>query len=209
MIIKNKKICIIDYGTGNLRSLKNCIDNLNFNVRIINKPKNLKKYDKIILPGVGSFKDAMNLINSLGWDHEILENVLIKKKEILGICLGMQILFSKGHEFGNTKGLNLISGEVYNLKTLGCKKLIPHIGWNEVNIKKNDILLKGIPNNSSFYFVNSYACKLKYKSQELSFTNYDINFTSAVKNQNIYGTQFHPEKSSKAGRKLLNNFLNA
>jgi glutamine amidotransferase len=151
----------------------------------------------------------MNLINSLGWDHEILENVLIKKKEILGICLGMQILFSKGHEFGNTKGLNLISGEVYNLKTLGCKKLIPHIGWNEVNIKKNDILFKGIPNNSSFYFVNSYACKLKYKSQELSFTNYDINFTSAVKNQNIYGTQFHPEKSSKAGRKLLNNFLNA
>ncbi len=209
MTINSEKIGIINYGVGNLRSLKNCIDSLDFDAQLVADPRNLKNYDKIVLPGVGSFKNAMHLINSLGWDHEILENILVKKKKILGICLGMQILLSEGYEFGNTKGLNLVLGKVENLKILGCNKLIPHIGWNEVFIKQDNMLFKNIPNNSSFYFVNSYACKLTNESQELGSTNYGINFTSILNDQNIYGTQFHPEKSSKVGRQLLNNFLNA
>jgi glutamine amidotransferase len=209
MTIESEKIGIINYGLGNIRSLKNCIESLNFKVQIINNPSNLEKYDKIILPGVGSFKKAMSLINSLGWSDKILENVKIKKKKILGICLGMQILLSKGYEFGETKGLNLISGEVVSLKSEGCNELLPHIGWNEVEIKKNNTLFDNIPNNSSFYFINSYVCKLTDTTKESGSTNYGLNFTSALNFQNIYGTQFHPEKSSKIGRQLLNNFLNA
>jgi glutamine amidotransferase len=208
MIIK-KKIALINYGVGNLRSLKNCIDTLNFDNDIIDDPKKLSNYDTIILPGVGSFKNAMNKINLLGWRQEILENVVNKKKNILGICLGMQILLTEGCEFGITKGLNLISGKVDNLKKLGCDSLIPHIGWNEVFVKKENILFNNISNSSSFYFVNSYACKLENQTQELSYTNYGVNFTSSFNMENVYGTQFHPEKSSKAGRQLLNNFLNA
>ena len=154
MTIK-KKIALINYGVGNLRSLKNCIDTLNFVNDIIDEPKKLSNYDTIILPGVGSFKNAMNKINLLGWSQEILENVVNKKKNILGICLGMQILLTEGYEFGITKGLNLISGKVDNLKKLGCDGLIPHIGWNEVFVKKENILFKDISNSSSFYFVNS------------------------------------------------------
>ena len=208
MTIK-KKVAIVDYGVGNLKSLKNCVDSLDFDNKIIDNPRQLINYDIIILPGVGSFKSAMDTINSLGWSQEILENVINKKKNILGICLGMQILLTQGHEFGETNGLNLISGNVESLKKLGCNELIPHIGWNEVSVKKENILFKNIKYDSSFYFVNSYACKLTDKSQEIGFTDYGVNFTSVFNNQNIFGTQFHPEKSSKAGRQLLNNFLYA
>jgi len=209
MTTKSKKVGIINYGVGNLRSLKNCIDGLGFNSVLIDKPNNLKKYNNIILPGVGSFKHAMQLINSFGWNNEILENIKIKEKKILGICLGMQLLLSKGFEFGNTNGLNLISGKVESLKKLGCNELVPHIGWNEVSIKKENSLFKDISDNSSFYFINSYACKLTNNSHELGYTNYSVNFTSVLNDKNIFGVQFHPEKSSKVGRQLLNNFLNA
>ena len=121
----------------------------------------------------------------------------------------MQILLSRGYEFGDTKGLDLLSGEVKSLKKLGCNELVPHIGWNEVSIKKKNILFKNIPNDSSFYFINSYSCKLNYKTHEVAYTNYGVNFTSVLNDQNIYGVQFHPEKSSKVGRQLLKNFLDA
>ena len=130
------KIGIINYGIGNIRSLYNSIKNLEFEVDILSEPKSLKNYDKFFLPGVGSFNSAMNLINKLGWENEIKENVLHNKKSIFGICLGMQIFLSTGREHGETEGLNLIDGEVLHLNDVGCRLQTPHIGWNEINIKK-------------------------------------------------------------------------
>ena len=203
------KIGIINYGIGNIRSLYNSIKNLEFEVDILSEPKSLKNYDKFFLPGVGSFNSAMNLINKLGWKNEIKENVLHNKKSIFGICLGMQILLSTGREHGETDGLNLIDGEVLHLNDVGCRLPTPHIGWNEIDIKKKNYFFDNIPDRSNFYFVNSYAANVKKDEDLIATTNYDINFTSVICRENIFGTQFHPEKSSKAGRQLINNFLNA
>lgn len=203
------KIGIINYGIGNIRSLYNSIKNLEFEVDILSEPKSLKNYDKFFLPGVGSFNSAMNLINKLGWENEIKENVLHNKKSIFGICLGMQIFLSTGREHGETEGLNLIDGEVLHLNDVGCRLQTPHIGWNEINIKKKNYFFDNIPDRSNFYFVNSYAANVQNDEDLIATTNYDINFTSVICKENIFGTQFHPEKSSKAGRQLINNFLNA
>lgn len=203
------KIGIINYGIGNIRSLYNSIKNLEFEVDILSEPKSLKNYDKFFLPGVGSFNSAMNLINKLGWENEIKENVLHNKKSIFGICLGMQIFLSTGREHGETEGLNLIDGEVLHLNDVGCRLQTPHIGWNEINIKKKNYFFDNIPDRSNFYFVNSYAANVQNDEDLIATTNYDISFTSVICKENIFGTQFHPEKSSKAGRQLINNFLNA
>jgi glutamine amidotransferase len=200
---------IINYGLGNIRSLSNSIKKIEKKFEIISNPKDIKQIDKIILPGVGSFKKAMGLIEKQKWDIEIKKYIHNKKNRILGICLGMQLLGSIGYEFGNTSGLDLIKGEVKFLRDLGCKKNLPHIGWNDVEIKQNNILFRSIPNNSSFYFVNSYSLHLESKLNEIGSSNYGLNFTSAVNNKNIFGVQFHPEKSSKVGLQLLKNFIDA
>jgi glutamine amidotransferase len=209
MTINKLKIAIINYGIGNIKSLQNTIKNLDFTVDIITNPKFLKNYDKFFLPGVGSFKSAMELMNKLGWENEIKENVVNKKKFIFGICLGMQALLSCGREHGKTYGLNLIDGEVIHLKDFGCTLQIPHIGWNDISIKKDSLYFKKIPNNSDFYFINSYVANIKNNEDLLATTNYGVNFTSVILRENIFGTQFHPEKSSKAGRQLILNYLNA
>jgi len=208
MTINKLRVGIINYGIGNIRSLYNSIKNLDFEVDILSDPKSLKNYDKFFLPGVGSFNSAMELINKLGWENEIKENVLHNKKSIFGICLGMQVLLSNGREHGKTNGLNLIEGEVLHLNDLGCSLQIPHIGWNEINIKKKKFF-DNIPNHSNFYFVNSYVANLKSDENLIATTNYDVDFTSVIFKENIFGTQFHPEKSSKVGRQLISNFLNA
>ena len=200
---------IINYGIGNLRSLANALKNFDINFEIIHNPKEINKFDRTILPGVGSFSQAMNLIRKQGWENAINQYLFDNKNKILGICLGMQILGSIGFEFGETKGLNLIEGKIEFLKKIGCKKNLPHIGWNDVTIKKKNILMDKIPNNSNFYFVNSYVFNLKNKNHEIGETNYGINFTSVLNNKNIYGTQFHPEKSSKVGIQMLKNFIYA
>tara|TARA_Y100000590_G_C15747383_1_gene1022677 strand:+ start:1671 stop:2297 length:627 start_codon:yes stop_codon:yes gene_type:complete len=208
--MENKvKIGVINYGIGNLRSILNCINKFSEKTYLINHPGDIKNFDKIILPGIGSFKKAMEILSNQGWKDEILEYGKISKKPLLGICLGMQILATSGEEFGNTKGLDLIPGKVKHLKSFGCKYLIPHIGWNEVITNKKNLLLKNIPDKSSFYFVNSFAFDAKNKNHEICETEYDIRFTSVINNENIYGTQFHPEKSSKAGSQLLKNFIYA
>ena len=201
----SQKIAIINYGMGNLKSVENTLKKLNSNVQIIENPKALVNYDKIILPGVGAFNKAMKLLNEKNWIDEIKENVIIKEKTLFGICLGMQLLASESEEFSLTKGLNFISGKVKFLKNIKCKK-VPHIGWNSVSIQKDHKYLKDIPDKIDYYFVNSYVFQPTNEKNIIGKTNYDIDFCSIISEKNIFGTQFHPEKSSKAGRILLKIF---
>jgi glutamine amidotransferase len=204
-----QKIVIINYGLGNLKSLENTIIKLGHYVEIITRPKDLDNCQKIILPGVGSFKEAINLLNKKNWINAIKQNVLGKEKKIFGICLGMQLFATESEEFGNTKGLNLIRGKVKFLNNIGCKKKIPHIGWNSMSIIKKHEYLNNLPDNTDFYFVNSLVFQPEDNSYIIAKTNYGVNFCSVISKNNIFGTQFHPEKSSEAGRRLLENFLNA
>ena len=207
--MKKKQVTIIDYGMGNLRSVENAVKKLEAKVKIISIPTELVNHDSIILPGVGSFKKAVKMLHEKNWIEEIKNEALNKKKPFLGICLGMQLLASESEEFGFSKGLDLIKGKIKFLGNLGCKDKVPHIGWNSVSFTKDHYLFKGISNKADFYFVNSFVFVPENKNHNLANTNYDINFCSIVAKDNIYGVQFHPEKSSKAGRKLLKNFLNA
>ncbi len=204
-----KKIAIIDYGMGNLRSVENACKKLGYEVKIVSVPSELSRFDKLILPGVGSFKKAMKMLNDNNWIKIIKFEVIDKKKPILGICLGMQLFASESEEFGISKGLGIIKGKIKFLKNLNCKKKIPHIGWNSIIIKESHPFLKEVENNTDFYFVNSYVFLPEDKKFIMANTKYDVEFCSIIAKENIFGVQFHPEKSSKAGRKLLENFLNA
>ena len=205
----NKNISIINYGMGNIGSVENAIKTLNFIPKIIESPENLINSEKIILPGVGSFKTAMKLLNDSGWVKKIKECVIDKNIPLFGICLGMQLIAENSEEFGISDGLNYIPGEVKNLKNLSCKLKLPQIGWNSVYFKKEHKYLDGIPSETDFYFVNSFVYVPKNEKNIIGVTNYGVKFCSIIAEKNIFGTQFHPEKSSKAGLKLLNNFLNA
>jgi len=199
---------IINYGMGNIGSLSNAIKKFTSDYIITDDPNAIMQSSRIILPGVGAFPDAMKRLKELGLDSVIYNFATDLNRPVLGICLGMQLLASSSDEFKKTKGLNLIEGKIVRLSDLQCSLLLPHIGWNSVqNINPNSILLDGIPNETDFYFVHSFAYQLSDQSNLIAETNYEINFPSAIKKNNIFGTQFHPEKSSRAGMKILNNFL--
>tara|TARA_B100002052_G_scaffold255080_1_gene245069 strand:+ start:6969 stop:7580 length:612 start_codon:yes stop_codon:yes gene_type:complete len=199
-------VSILDIGISNIFSLKSNIESLGYNVKIINHNSELDKADKIIFPGVGSFKAAMSRISDLNLHESLYDNIIIKKKIFLGICVGMQVLAKNGYEMGDHKGLGFVKGEVKNLKELGCSLQIPHVGWNHVFLKKNEIT-KNIPQNSDFYFIHSYAFTGLEDKNIIGTTEYDFNIISIINENNIFGTQFHPEKSSKSGKILIKNFL--
>jgi imidazole glycerol-phosphate synthase subunit HisH len=205
----NADVDIINYGMGNLRSVENAVLKLNFKPKIVLNPDELNSSRRIILPGVGSFKSAMSLLIEGGWISNLKKNVLENKKPLFGICLGMQLLGTDSEEHGHSEGLNFIPGKIKSLKNLGCKDKLPQIGWNTVNFKKDHKYIKDIPNLSDFYFVNSFVFSPLNQDDLISSTNYGIDFCSIISNKNIFGTQFHPEKSSKIGLKILENFLNA
>jgi len=205
----NADVDIINYGMGNLRSVENAVLKLNFKPKIVLNPDELNSSRRIILPGVGSFKSAMSLLIEGGWISNLKKNVLENKKPLFGICLGMQLLGTDSEEHGHSEGLNFIPGKIKSLKNLGCKDKLPQIGWNTVNFKKDHKYIKDIPNLSDFYFVNSFVFSPLNQEDLISSTNYGIDFCSIISNKNIFGTQFHPEKSSKIGLKILENFLNA
>ena len=199
----DKKIGIIDHNYGNFSSVCNAINFLNVNYGIIKAPDEFKHYTHFILPGVGSYIELMKRLDSLNFLEEIYD--LIKKnKFFLGICVGMQILTEYGEEFSISKGLKLINGSTIKMET---NHRLPHVGWNEVFINKESILFNGILENSEFYFTHSFVvnCDSKYVSSNF---NYGNRFISSIEKNNIYGVQFHPEKSQKNGLKLLNNFCN-
>lgn len=190
-------IGIIDLKSHNLFSILQAMKNIGYKIKIIEKYKDLKKIDSLVLPGVGSFKYAMNYLNKTGLKDEILNHSIIKKKSLFGICLGMQLLFSKSEEFGKTKGLNLINGEVKKIKV--NKEKVPHIGWNDIKKKNKNFLPKRIL-KKKFYFTHSFYCKPKNKNEIHTETKYDnLIFCSSIIKENIIGTQFHPEKSGEAG----------
>ena len=203
-----KKVAIIDYGMGNLRSIEKCLNYLGIENKIIDDPKNLKNFTHIILPGVGSFKKAISNLKKNNMHEAIIKISRNKKKKILGICLGMQLLFKSSTEDGITKGLGIIEGKVD--KFLINKKLfikIPHVGFNEVYFEKNNVFFEGIKNKSDFYFDHSYKVSLFSNEINPVLTEYGKNFLSAFNSKNIFGAQFHPEKSQSNGLLLIQNFI--
>jgi glutamine amidotransferase len=197
------KVCILDYGSGNVSSVKNLIDHLKFKCVISNKLEVLKKSTHIILPGVGAFGAAMKKIKQK-IPFKTLENeVLNKNKPFLGICVGMQLLADKSQEFGNHKGFGWIKGDVKKIKT----KKLPHIGWNDIVIKKNSSITNNLEIYKDFYFVNSFYFDPKENDYVVAITKYGHNFCSIVQKKNIIGVQFHPEKSQQAGQVIIKNFL--
>ena len=202
-------IIIIDYGVGNLGSIQNMLKKIGCPDVIISKnKKDIDGADKLILPGVGSFDNGMKKINESGLLDILNENALVKKKPILGICLGMQLLTNKSEE-GNLKGLGWIDAETikFNLTGQNSHLKIPHMGWNFIKVAKEHQLVKNTDDNFRYYFVHSYYVSCKNKTEELMSCNYGVNFTCAVQKDNIMGVQFHPEKSHKYGMQLLKNFV--
>ncbi|MDR0408290.1 MAG: imidazole glycerol phosphate synthase subunit HisH [Campylobacteraceae bacterium] len=200
-------IAVIDYQMGNLQSVINAVEKTGQSAVLVRKPEELEKYEKAILPGVGAFGDAMKYLKKDGMDEAIKEFAKTKKP-ILGICLGMQLLFEKSEEFGNNHGLGLIDGEIVLFdKTKFDKPLkIPHMGWNTLHIRKKSALLKEIDDNTYLYFVHSFHAKTEEKNI-IGSTFYGYEFTSMVEKDNIFGFQPHPEKSHENGLKILKNFM--
>lgn len=198
-------IALIDYKAGNLNSVAKAFEKIGAKNFIAQDPKDLQKADKLLLPGVGSFKEAMKNLKELGFIEALKDQILVQKKPILGICLGMQLFLEKGYEGGVCEGLGFIEGEVVKFEEdLNLK--IPHMGWNELEILKQEPLYQGIENKSDFYFVHSFyvRCKDEFVSAKVQ---YGHKFVASLQKDHIFATQFHPEKSQSLGLKLLENFV--
>lgn len=195
---------IIDYGAGNLQSVKKALDYIGAESIITDDPETIKKCDRILLPGVGSFGDAIKSMQDKGL-VEIIKQEALSGKPFLGICLGLQLLFEESEESPEVKGLGIFKGKIKKFPAdMGLK--IPHIGWNSLEIKQKDKLFKDIPENSYVYFVHSYYLCAENDDEVATVTNYGIDFHSAVGKNNIFATQFHPEKSGEIGLQILRNF---
>lgn len=201
------KVAIVNYGMGNLGSVRRAFEELGAEVVVANHPSALYDANRIVLPGVGAFAEGMAHLDQGGWSVALRDLVAEQGKPMLGICLGMQMLATEGHEGGVTPGLGLIPGHVRRLDELGCTLRIPHVGWNEVCQARMDVLFEGIPSAADFYFVHSYAFVPEQHGDLLASVPYGVDLTAAVRRNHVFGCQFHPEKSSKAGRRLLRNFL--
>ena len=199
--MKSKKICIVDYGMGNIRSVQKAFESFGATCNITSDQDEILSSNGIILPGVGAFPDAMDNIKKLKIDATLNEAVK-KNIPILGICLGMQLLFDESDEVRNTKGLGLIKGKIKKFK-IDLK--VPHMGWNNLNIIKSSPILEGVKNNSYVYFVHSYYAHMNEENIDAA-TLYGVNVPAVVSNGNIFGTQFHPEKSGDPGIQMLKNF---
>ncbi len=198
-------IVIIDYGMGNLHSVYKALKRLNAEVIISSSPNNIEKADKLILPGVGHFKRGMENLKSLNLIEILNKKVLEDKTPILGICLGIQ-LFTKHSQEGDFPGLSWIDANTVKFNSDSLK--IPHMGWNSINIKKNNSLFSDLNQEGQFYFVHSYHVVPEDRSIISSTTKYGIEFVSSISKENIFGVQFHPEKSHSSGLQILKNFIN-
>jgi len=208
-------IAVIDYGSGNLRSVAKALEaaaensNTNSKIVVTSDVKLIKQSDKIVLPGQGSFRDCYLGIKKISGLNEALnELVLGKKKPILGICVGMQLFAKTGYESQETKGFGWIDAEVKKINNINKKIKLPHTGWNEIELKNDCFLFSNIKNKSHFYFVHSYEFITKEKEHVTATTNYNGSIIASIVKDNIVGTQFHPEKSQKNGLVILENFLN-
>ena len=206
------KVTIVDYQSGNISSVINSFKEVTkdkVNLEVTSDLNKIKSSDKIVLPGQGSFKscvDSLNIINGLV--DALKEFAITNKKPLLGICVGLQMFADVGYEETETKGLGWISGKVSKIDNQNGKFKLPHIGWNQLKIVKDSKIFKGIENNSHMYFVHSYEIIPEDKSVVSATTDYSSNIVCSVEKENIFGTQFHPEKSDKIGLKIINNFIN-
>ena len=202
-------ITIIDYGLGNIRAFVNVYDRLNIRTKVAHSPNDFKGATKLILPGVGAFDYAMSQLNSSGMRDEIEKQVLINKIPIMGICVGMQML-AKSSDEGVLPGLGWIDGVVkkFDASRIPYRTRLPHMGWNSIEPINESPLLKSFLSDSRFYFLHSYYFVAHNHNDIISASNYGITYTSAVRCGNVFGIQFHPEKSHLNGIKLLNNFAN-
>jgi glutamine amidotransferase len=200
----NPKIVIIDYGMGNLRNVQKGFEWVGFEAKVTRSKKEIEGASAIVLPGVGAFKDCMENLERYGLIEPLLQSIG-KGKPYLGICLGLQILLSESEEFGFQKGLDLIKGKVVKFVPDPEHK-VPHMGWNTVEIEREAPMLQGIESGDFFYFVHSYYVTPDETQWISTFTTYEKRFVSSIWKENIFATQFHPEKSQKKGLKILENF---
>ena len=206
------KVTIVDYSAGNISSVINSFKEVAQNKAIIEVTSDLNKIkssDKIVLPGQGSFKSCVDALNKIsGLNDALNEFVLVNKKPLLGICVGLQMFADVGYEETETKGLGWISGKVSKIDNQNGKYKLPHIGWNQINILKDSKIFKQVENNSHMYFVHSYEFVPTDKTVISATTDYSTKVVCSVEKENLFGTQFHPEKSDKTGLKIINNFIN-
>ena len=206
------KVTIVDYNSGNISSVINSFKEVakdKVNIEVTADLNKIKSSDKVVLPGQGSFKscvDALNKINGL--TEALSEFAMNNKKPLLGICVGLQMFADIGYEETKTKGLGWISGRVSKIDNQNGKYKLPHIGWNQINIVKQSKIFENIENNSHMYFVHSYEFIPEDKNVISATTDYSSNIVCSVEKENIFGTQFHPEKSDKLGLKIIDNFMN-
>jgi glutamine amidotransferase len=201
-----KQVAVIDYGMGNLGSVRRSLEECGARVDVIRDPARLAAAGRLVLPGVGAFADGMKRLNEGGWVQEIRRKVQ-GGTPLLGICLGMQLLADQGEEGGLTPGLGFVAGKTIRLVADAPQTRIPHVGWNEVNAARPSGLFDGIRSGTDFYFVHSYHFVPDSRESVLATTPFCGGFVSAVAKGSVAGVQFHPEKSSKAGLQLLKNFL--
>ena len=204
-------VTIVDYNSGNISSVINSFKEVakdKVNIEVTSDLNKIKSSDKVVLPGQGSFKSCVDaLININGLTDCLNEFAINKKKPLLGICVGLQMFADVGYEELETKGLGWISGNVSKINNQNGKYKLPHIGWNQINILKDSKIYKDIENNSHMYFVHSYEFIPEDKSVISATTDYSSNIVCSVETENIFGTQFHPEKSDKIGLKIISNFI--
>ena len=206
------KVTIVDYNSGNISSVINSFKEVakdKVNIEVTADLNKIKSSDKVVLPGQGSFKsciDALNKINGL--TEALNEFAIINKKPLLGICVGLQMFAEVGYEETETKGLGWISGKVSKIDNQNGKFKLPHIGWNQISIIKQSKIFKNIENNAHMYFVHSYEFLPNDKNVISATTDYSSNIVCSVEKENIFGTQFHPEKSDRLGLKIIDNFIN-
>ncbi len=195
-------IAIIDYGMGNLRSVQKAFEFLGFAAEIVEEPERLSEATHLVLPGDAAFGDAMRNLRAAGWDQAIVEGIAAKKP-FLGICVGLQLMFSESEEMGQHSGLGIMPGKCVRFPVT---ERVPQIGWNQVAIKRDVPLLAGVPEGSFFYFVHSFYVETVNESDCVATTDYGLDYTSIAGDGRVFGVQFHPEKSQAHGLRLLDNF---
>lgn len=200
-------IVIVDYGLGNLFSVKKAFEYLGAPVTISSDPSEVAQAERLVLPGVGAFGDGMNYLRARGLDEVLRREVIEHKKPFLGICLGLQLLGEVGFEFGENPGLGWIKGFVRQIDTAAFKLKLPHIGWNTITALKESLLFKGVKPQAEFYFLHSFQLVCADALDVVATTEYGETITAAIERGNIFATQFHPEKSQDSGFKILENFM--
>ena len=205
-------VTIVDYNSGNISSVINSFKEVakdKVNIGVTSNLAKIKSSDKVVLPGQGSFKSCVDALNNINGLVDILNEFAVNnKKPLLGICVGLQMFADIGYEETETKGLGWIPGKVSKINNQNGKYKLPHIGWNQINIIKKSKIFKNIENNSHMYFVHSYEFIQNDKNVISAITDYSTNIVCAVEKENLFGTQFHPEKSDKVGLKIIDNFIN-